>query len=165
MVELVKTLQARGVALAIALHLDGDELLVLLEDEIHLVIAEDGQERVGSKSVTARVKTRFNWNASSTIAVTQKFFSLQAVADHRMVSHSGPTNLLVFVPDTFTQMDIQQVYLLQGKKGNLSALLNMWQKRDHIRKNMDGTYSKTENFILKYGHYGTPTAAQVLIKN
>ena len=36
--------------------------------------SEDGQERVGTKSVTARVKTRFNWNASSTIAVTQKFF-------------------------------------------------------------------------------------------
>ena len=35
--------------------------------------SEDGQERVGTKSVTARVKTRFNWNASSTIAVTQKF--------------------------------------------------------------------------------------------
>ena len=32
--------------------------------------SEDGQERVGTKSVTARVKTRFNWNASSTIAVT-----------------------------------------------------------------------------------------------
>ena len=256
--------------------------------------AEDGQERVGSKSVTARVKTRFNWNASSTIAVTQKFFSLQAVADgavsrlclstiirpdfaprpvvgeydeqfrsalrpyidylngahgmvdckkarllaerleaqimetaqladnkpyaefakraladgyrkamvlylangekwekaiegfvewsvkydlwckmrffgqqmqeaidsdHRMVCRTGPTNLLVFVPDTFTQMDIQQVYLLQGKKGNLSALLNMWQKRGHIQKNMDGTYSKTEAFVLKYGHYGAPVAA------
>ncbi len=41
--------------------------------------SEDGQERVGSKSVTARVKTRFNWNASST--VTQKFFSVREVAD------------------------------------------------------------------------------------
>lgn len=56
-------------------------------------------------------------------------------------------------------MDIQQVYLLQGKKGNLSALLNMWQKRGHIQKNMDGTYSKTEAFVLKYGHYGAPVAA------
>ena len=43
--------------------------------------SEDGQERVGTKSVTARVKTRFNWNASSTIAVTQKFFSIREVAD------------------------------------------------------------------------------------
>ena len=43
--------------------------------------SEDGQERVGTKSVTARVKTRFNWNASSTIAVTQKFFSVREVAD------------------------------------------------------------------------------------
>ena len=43
--------------------------------------SEDGQERVGTKSVTARVKTRFNWNASSTIAVTQKFFSVCEVAD------------------------------------------------------------------------------------
>ena len=41
----------------------------------------DGQERVGVKSVTAQVKTRFNWNASSTIAVTQKFFSVREVAD------------------------------------------------------------------------------------
>ena len=41
----------------------------------------DGQERVGVKSVTAHVKTRFNWNASSTIAVTQKFFSVREVAD------------------------------------------------------------------------------------
>ena len=41
----------------------------------------DGQERVGAKSVTAQVKTRFNWNASSTIAVTQKFFSVREVAD------------------------------------------------------------------------------------
>ena len=41
----------------------------------------DGQERVGVKSVTAQVKTRFNWNASSTIAVTQKFFSIREVAD------------------------------------------------------------------------------------
>ena len=80
-------------------------------------------------------------------------------SDHRMVCRTGSTNLLVFVPDTFTQMDIQQVYLLQGKKGNLSALLNMWQKRGHIKKNMDGTYSKTEAFVLKYGHYGAPVAA------
>ena len=43
--------------------------------------SEDGQERVGTKSVTARVKTRFNWNASSTIAVTQKVFSVREVAD------------------------------------------------------------------------------------
>ena len=43
--------------------------------------SEDGQERVGTKSVTARVKTRFNWNASSTISVTQKFFSVREVAD------------------------------------------------------------------------------------
>ena len=43
--------------------------------------SEDGQERVGTKSVTARVKTLFNWNASSTIAVTQKFFSVREVAD------------------------------------------------------------------------------------
>ena len=43
--------------------------------------SEDGQERVGTKSVTARVKTRFNRNASSTIAVTQKFFSVREVAD------------------------------------------------------------------------------------
>ncbi len=43
--------------------------------------SEDGQERVGTKSVTARVKTRFNWNALSTIAVTQKFFSVREVAD------------------------------------------------------------------------------------
>ena len=43
--------------------------------------SEDGQERVGTKSVTARVKTRFNWNASSTIAVTQKFFSVREMAD------------------------------------------------------------------------------------
>ena len=41
----------------------------------------DGQERVGVKSVTAQVKTRFNWNASSTIAVTQKFFSVGEGAD------------------------------------------------------------------------------------
>ena len=254
----------------------------------------DGQERVGSKSVTARVKTRFNWNASSTIAVTQKFFSVKEVADgavsrlnlctiirddfaprpvvgeydgqfksalrpyidclngahgvvdckkarqlaerleaeimeiaqladnkayaefakralangyrkamvlylangerweksiddfiewsvkydlwckmrffgmkmdeaidsdRRLVNHSGPNNLLSFVPDTFSQMDIQAVYQMQGKKGRLTALLAMWVKRGHIVKNADGTYSKTERFIAKYGHYGTPVAA------
>ena len=43
--------------------------------------SEDGQERVGTKSVTARMKTRFNWNASTTIAVSQKFFSVREVAD------------------------------------------------------------------------------------
>ena len=256
--------------------------------------SEDGQERMGSKSVTARVKTRFNWNASSTIAVTQKFFTLQAVADgavsrlnlctiirpdfaprpvvgeydelfksslrpyidhlnaasgevdckkarqlaerlegeimevaqladnksyaefakrslangyrkamvlylangekweksiedfiewsvkydlwckmrffgrqmdeaidsdHRMVNHSGPSNLLAFVPDTFSLAEIQAVYQMQGKKGKLASLLNMWQKRGHIVKNADGTYSKTERFIAKYGHYGTTMAA------
>ena len=256
--------------------------------------SEDGQERVGSKSVTARVKTRFNWNASSTIAVTQKFFSLREVADgavsrlnlatiirpdfaprpvvgeydaqfrsnlrpfidrlngahgmvdckkarqlaerleaeimetaqladnkpyaefakralangyrkamvlylangekwekviedfiewsvkydlwckmrffgrqmeeaidgdHRMVNHSGPSNLLAFVPDTFSLVDIQAVYQMQGKKGRLTALLAMWIKRGHIVKNADGTYAKTERFIAKYGRYGTPVAA------
>ncbi len=256
--------------------------------------SEDGQERVGSKSVTARVKTRFNWNASSTIAVTQKFFSLREVADgavsrlslatiirpdfaprpvvgeydaqfksdlrpfidhlneasgvvdckkarllaehlehevmetaqladnkpyaefakrslangyrkamvlylangckwekaiedfvewsvkydlwckmrffgqqmqeaidsdNRLVNHSGPSNLLVFVPDTFSMLDIQTVYQMQGKKGRLSATLSMWVKRGHIVKNADGTYSKTERFLMKYGHYGTPVAA------
>ena len=256
--------------------------------------SEDGQERVGSKSVTARVKTRFNWNASSTIAVTQKFFSLREVADgavsrlclstivrpdfaprpvvgeydgmfraqlrpfidclngahgrvdckkarqlaerleqevmetaqladnkayaefakralangyrkamvlylangekweksiedfvewsvkydlwckmrffglqmqeaidsdHRMVSHTGPSNLLAFVPDTFSLVEIQAVYQMQGKKGKLSSLLAMWVKRGHISKNADGTYSKTSRFIEKYGHYGAPVVA------
>ncbi len=256
--------------------------------------SDDGQERVGSKSVTARVKTRFNWNASSTIAVTQKFFSLREVADgavsrlclstvvrpdfaprpvvgeydgmfkaqlrpfidclngahgrvdckkarqlaerleqevmetaqladnkayaefakralangyrkamvlylangekweksiedfvgwsvkydlwckmrffglqmqeaidsdHRMVSHTGPSNLLAFVPDTFSLLEIQAVYQMQGKKGKLSSLLAMWVKRGHINKNADGTYSKTERFLAKYGHYGAPTVA------
>ena len=79
--------------------------------------------------------------------------------DTRNVSHTGPTNLLVFVPDTFRADDLRRVYMQQGKKGNLSALLNMWQKRGHIQKNMDGTYSKTEAFVLKYGHYGAPVAA------
>ena len=37
--------------------------------------SEDGQERVGTKSVTARVKTRFNWNASTTIDKGQRYFS------------------------------------------------------------------------------------------
>lgn len=254
----------------------------------------DGQERVGSKSVTARVKTRFNWNASSTIAVTQKFFTVKEVADgavsrlnlctiirddfaprpvvgeydaqfkaslrpfidylngahgvvdckkarqlaerleaevmeiaqladnksyaefakralangyrkamvlylangekweksiedfiewsvkydlwckmrffsmkmdeaidsdRRLVNHSGPNNLLSFVPDTFSLTDIQAVYQMQGKKGKLTALLAMWVKRGHITKNADGTYSKTERFIAKYGHFGTPVAA------
>lgn len=256
--------------------------------------SEDGQERVGTKSVTARVKTRFNWNASSTIAVTQKFFSQKAVADgavsrlslstiirpdfaprpvvgeydaefksqlheyihrlngahgfvecrkarllaeqleadimetaqladnkayaefakrslangyrramvlyiangekwekpmedfirwsvlydlwckmrffgnqmqeaidsdHRNVCHAGPSNLLVFVPDTFTHVEIEQVYLIHGKKGRLASLLSAWAKRGHIVKNADGTYSKTERFITKYGHYGTPGVA------
>lgn len=256
--------------------------------------SEDGQERVGSKSVTARVKTRFNWNASSTIAVTQKFFTLREVADgavsrlnlctiirpdfaprpvvgeydaqfksdlrpyidrlngtfgevdckkarqlaerletetmelaqladnkayaefakralangyrkamvlylangqkwekaiedfvewsvkydlwckmrffgrqmdeaiesdHRLVNHSGPSNLLSFVADTFSMLDIQAVYQMQGKRGKLSSLLAMWVKRGHIVKNADGTYSKTERFLAKYGHYGTPVAA------
>ena len=60
--------------------------------------SEDGQERVGTKSVTARVKTRFNWNASSTIAVTQKFFSVREVADgavSRLPLSSFPSSLLV----------------------------------------------------------------------
>ena len=256
--------------------------------------SEDGQERVGTKSVTARVKTRFNWNASTTIAVAQKFFSLREVADgavsrltlstivrpdfaprpvvgeydaefksqlsgyihqlngahgfvdckkarqlverleaeimetaqladnkayaefakralangyrramvlylangekwekaiedfikwsvqydlwckmrffgqqmqeaidgdHRNVCHAGPSNLLVFVPDTFTLVEIEQVYQMHGKKGRLVSLLSMWAKRGHIVKNMDGTYSKTERFIAKYGHYGTPGVA------
>ena len=256
--------------------------------------SEDGQERVGTKSVTARVKTRFNWNASSTIAVTQKFFSLREVADgavsrlslatiirpdfaprpvvgeydaefksqlhtyihqlngahgfvdckkarqmaerlesnimetaqladnkayaefakralangyrramvlyiangekweksmeefiewsvkydlwckmrffgaqmqeaidsdKRMVSHCGTSNMLVFVPDTFTTLDIQQVYLAHGKKGRLVSLLSMWVKRGHIVRNPDGSYSKTERFLAKYGHYGAPVVA------
>ena len=257
--------------------------------------SEDGQERVGTKSVTARVKTRFNWNASSTIAVTQKFFSLREVADgavsrlslatiirpdfaprpvvgeydalfratllpyihrlngaqgmvdckkarqlaerleadvmetaqladnkayaefakrslangfrramvlylangerweksiedfvewtvkydlwckmrffgaqmqeaidgdNRMVTRcSGPSNLLAYVPDTFTLQDIQVVYQAHGKTGRLASLLSMWVKRGHIVKNADGTYSKTVKFTNKYGRYGTPVVA------
>lgn len=59
-------------------------------------------------------------------------------SDRRLVNHSGPSNLLAFVPDTFSLMDIQTVYQMQGKKGRLTALLAMWAKR---------------------GHYGTPMAA------
>lgn len=58
--------------------------------------SEDGQERVGTKSVTARVKTRFNWNASSTIAVTQKFFSVREVADGAVSRLSLAT---IFLPE------------------------------------------------------------------
>ena len=43
--------------------------------------------------------------------------------------------------------------------GTWAPTLNMWQKRGHIKKNMDGTYSKTEAFVLKNGHYGAPVAA------
>ena len=56
----------------------------------------DGQERVGVKSVTAQVKTRFNWNASSTIAVTQKFFSVREVADGAVSRLSLAT---IFLPE------------------------------------------------------------------
>ena len=58
--------------------------------------SEDGQERVGTKSVTARMKTRFNWNASSTIAVTQKFFSVREVADGAVSRLSLAT---IFLPE------------------------------------------------------------------
>ena len=58
--------------------------------------SEDGQERVGTKSVTARVKTRFNWNASSTIAVTQKFFSVREVAEGAVSRLSLAT---IFLPE------------------------------------------------------------------
>ena len=59
-------------------------------------------------------------------------------SDRRLVNHSGPSNLLAFVPDTVSLVDIQAVYQMQGKKGRLTALLAMWAKR---------------------GHYGTPMAA------
>ena len=58
--------------------------------------SEDGQERVGTKSVTARVKTRFNWNASTTIAVSQKFFSVREVADGAVSRLSLAT---IFLPE------------------------------------------------------------------
>ena len=54
------------------------------------------QKEQGTKSVTARVKTRFNWNASSTIAVTQKFFSVREVADGAVSRLSLAT---IFLPE------------------------------------------------------------------
>ena len=103
------------------------------------------------------------WSVKYDLWCKMRFFGMkmdEAIdSDRRLVNHSGPNNLLSFVPDTFSLMDIQAVYQMQGKKGRLSSLLAMWVKRGHIEKNADGTYSKTERFIAKYGHYGTPIAA------
>jgi len=103
------------------------------------------------------------WSVKYDLWCKMRFFGNQMQeaidGDHRNVCHAGPSNLLVFVPDTFTLVEIEQVYLLHGKKGRLASLLSMWAKRGHIVKNMDGTYSKTERFIAKYGHYGTPGVA------
>ena len=56
------------------------------------------------------------WSVKYDLWCKMRFFGQQMQeaidSDHRMVCRTGPTNLLVFVPDTFTQMDIQQVYLL-----------------------------------------------------
>ena len=56
------------------------------------------------------------WSGKYDLWCKMRFFGQQMQeaidSDHRMVCRTGPTNLLVFVPDTFTQMDIQQVYLL-----------------------------------------------------
>ena len=41
------------------------------------------------------VKTRFNWNASSTIAVTQKFFSVREVADGAVFVQPWPISSCV----------------------------------------------------------------------
>ena len=103
------------------------------------------------------------WSVKYDLWCKMRFFGMkmdEAIdSDRRLVNHSGPNNLLSFVPDTFSLMDIQAVYQMQGKKGRLTALLAMWVKRGHIVKNADGTYSKTERFIAKYGHYGTPMVA------
>ena len=103
------------------------------------------------------------WSVKYDLWCKMRFFGMkmeEAIdSDRRLVNHSGPSNLLAFVPDTFSLVDIQAVYQMQGKKGRLSALLTMWAKRGHIVKNADGTFSKTERFIAKYGHYGTPMAA------
>ena len=250
--------------------------------------AEDGQERVGANSVTARVKTRFNWSASTTIALGQRFFNAKRVADgsvsricmstvirpdfaprpvvgdyddkyhavlrpfianlnkaygeivckkahifcawldaglkkeaeladskpyaefakravvnghrkamvlyiangckweksienfiawsvrydlwckmrffgkqmadsiaddKRLVNHGGIKNLATMVHDTFTYDELHQLCLALGKDSNLWSLLSVWQKRGHVVKNPDGTYSKTEKFFASYGHY------------
>ena len=103
------------------------------------------------------------WSVKYDLWCKMRFFGLQMQeaidSDHRMVSHTGPSNLLAFVPDTFSLVEIQAVYQMQGKKGKLSSLLAMWVKRGHISKNADGTYSKTSRFIEKYGHYGAPVVA------
>lgn len=82
------------------------------------------------------------WSVKYDLWCKMRFFGMkmeEAIdSDRRLVNHSGPSNLLAFVPDTFSLMDIQTVYQMQGKKGRLTALLAMWAKR---------------------GHYGTPMAA------
>lgn len=82
------------------------------------------------------------WSVKYDLWCKMRFFGMkweEAIdSDRRLVNHSGPSNLLAFVPDTFSLMDIQTVYQMQGKKGRLTALLAMW---------------------AKHGHYGTPMAA------
>lgn len=82
------------------------------------------------------------WSVKYDLWCKMRFFGMkmeEAIdSDRRLVNHSGPSNLLAFVPDTFSLVDIQAVYQMQGKKGRLTALLAMWAKR---------------------GHYGTPMAA------
>lgn len=82
------------------------------------------------------------WSVKYDLWCKMRFFGMkmeEAIdSDRRLVNHSGPSNLLAFVPDTFSLVDIQTVYQMQGKKGRLTALLAMWARR---------------------GHYGTPMAA------
>ena len=82
------------------------------------------------------------WSVKYDLWCKMRFFGMkmeEAIdSDRRLVSHSGPSNLLAFVSDTFSLVDIQAVYQMQGKKGRLTSLLAMWAKR---------------------GHYGTPMAA------
>ena len=66
-----------------------------------------------------------------------------------VISQRGPQNMLDMLPDDFTKEDARQIRIKQGKPGNPSQMLCMWEKRGYITRDENGIYHKTPQYLKR----------------
>ena len=66
-----------------------------------------------------------------------------------VICQRGPQNMLDMLPDDFTKEDARQIRIKQGKPGNPSQMLCMWEKRGYITRDENGIYHKTPQYLKR----------------
>lgn len=99
-----------------------------------------------SKDIEAYVRWSFKWD----MWIKLRYFGdllEKAIQADELAINPGPKNLLVMLPQTFTEEQLRKLHIREGKSGDVSNLLRQWKFRGYV------AYDDTINCYEKIGKY------------